>query len=78
MGYLSLEKYLQKNPSQKGIFLETAHPVKFYDAVEPVISDKVPIPPSVQSLLHKPKKRILIDVNYQALRDYLLAGGQVN
>ncbi len=78
VGYLSLEKYLQKNPSHKGIFLETAHPVKFYDAVEPVISDKVPIPPSVQFLLHKPKKRILIDVNYQALRDYLLAGEQVN
>ena len=32
-----LEKYLENNPEQKGFFVETAHPVKFYDVVEPLI-----------------------------------------
>ncbi|MEI9908462.1 MAG: threonine synthase [Bacteroidota bacterium] len=33
VGYLALKRYLEKHPDSKGIFLETAHPVKFPDAV---------------------------------------------
>ena len=73
VGYLSLEKYLEQNPGGKGIFLETAHPVKFYDVVEPIISSKVPIPASVQSLLGREKHRIPMEVDYQKLKDYLLS-----
>jgi len=29
VGYLSLQRYLNDNPNEKGIFLETAHPVMF-------------------------------------------------
>src|SRR4051812_47482733 len=44
VGFLALERWLQENPDQKGFFLETAHPVKFYDVVEPVIKEKVELP----------------------------------
>ena len=37
VGYLGLKQYLQEHHKSQGIFLETAHPVKFLDIVEPVI-----------------------------------------
>lgn len=72
VGYLSLKKYLENHPNQQGIFLETAHPVKFYDVVEPVINEKIPLPDSVKVLLNKEKKSIKMDVHYETLKDYLL------
>jgi len=73
VGYLSLKKYLEKNPKEKGIFLETAHPVKFYDVVEPVIHDKVPIPSAIQGLFKKQKQRLQMNVNYTEFKEYLLS-----
>ncbi|UAY53021.1 threonine synthase [Ferruginibacter albus] len=71
VGYLSLEKYLVNYPSQKGIFLETAHPVKFYDVVEPVIGEKVPVPQSVQEQIKKEKKSTKIKVDASELKAFL-------
>lgn len=73
VGYLALEQYLQSHPLQKGIVLETAHPVKFYDVVEPVIGEAVPIPPSVQEQLSAKKTSTVIDANAEKLKDFLLA-----
>ena len=56
VGYGALKKYLQEHPNAKGMFLETAHPVKFYDVVEPVINQKVPMPPAINDLLHYKKR----------------------
>ncbi|HTN08964.1 threonine synthase [Agriterribacter sp.] len=72
VGYLGLQRYLAQHPHQKGIFLETAHPVKFYDVVEPVTGEKVPVPPSIESILHLPKHSIVTDAAYPALKNYLL------
>ena len=71
VGYLSLERYLKQHHDQKGIFLETAHPVKFYDVVEPVTGEKVPVPPAIESLLQLPKQSIQIEAVYAALKEYL-------
>lgn len=71
VGFLALERYLQQHPGQKGIFLETAHPVKFYDVVEPVINATVPIPAAVESILTLEKKSTVIAPDYEALRGYL-------
>ena len=73
VGYLSLKKYLENDFFQKGIFLETAHPVKFYDVVEPIINQKIPLPDSIQSLLNKQKQKITIDADYDQLKTFLLA-----
>jgi threonine synthase len=72
VGYLSLRKYQETHPEQKGIILETAHPVKFYDVVEPIIHEKVPIPDSIKILLDREKKSVKMDVDYEELKDYLL------
>ena len=71
VGYLSLERYLEKNPEQKGFFVETAHPVKFYDVVEPVIKEKIPLPLSVEEIIDKDKVATRMDVDYTFLKEFL-------
>ncbi len=73
VGYGALQKYLDEHPGQKGIFLETAHPVKFYDVVEPVTGQKVQVPQPVRELLSLQKNSVRIDGNYKSLKDFLLA-----
>ncbi len=72
VAYFALENYLQTHPGEKGIFLETAHPVKFYDVVEPVINTTVEIPEAVESVLKKEKVSQLIAAEFEALKDVLL------
>ena len=74
VAYHSLQNYLQQHPGQGGYFLGTAHPVKFYDVVEPVIGRPVAIPASIQELMHKRKQSIRMGVSYTELKDFLLAG----
>jgi len=71
VGYLALERYLQQHPLQKGIVLETAHPVKFYDVVEPVIHETIPLPASVKAQLHAEKKSTKINAEGAVLKDFL-------
>lgn len=72
VGYLGLKDYLEKHPGKYGVFLETAHPVKFLDTVEETLERKVPMPERIQSLLDKEKKSIGIK-NYANLKSYLLS-----
>ena len=72
VGYLSLERYLHDNPGSKGFFVETAHPVKFYDVVEPVIEEKITLPSSVAAIMDKNKVSTKMEVNYSFLKEFLL------
>lgn len=72
VGYLALQRYLQEHTDSRGIFLETAHPVKFYDVVEPVIGQPVPVPAAVSSILEKQKNCTRIPPEFAALRDILV------
>jgi threonine synthase len=72
VAYFALENYLKQHPEENGYILETAHPVKFYDVVEPVIHQKIPIPESVKSILDKEKESILMNADFEKLKDYLL------
>lgn len=72
VAYFALKNYLQQHPDRKGFFLETAHPVKFYDVVEPVIQQQIPVPESVQNILTKEKRSIKMEVNFNDLKEYLL------
>jgi threonine synthase len=74
VGYLALERYLANagDSSQKGIFLETAHPVKFYDVVEPVLNQTIPLPGAVKEIIDLPKKSTLMNVSFDELKDFLL------
>lgn len=71
VGYLALERYLQQHPLQKGIVLETAHPVKFYDVVEPVIDEAIPLPAAVKAQLYAEKKSTKINADGAVLKDFL-------
>jgi len=71
VGYLALEKYLTNHPTQKGIFIETAHPVKFFDVVEPIIGQQINVPETIQAQLQLQKKAMMIENDAAALRAYL-------
>jgi len=60
VGYLGLKKELENHPSDIGIFLETAHPIKFLDVVESLLNVKLPIPSQIESVLNKEKSSVKI------------------
>jgi threonine synthase len=71
VGYLALHQYLAQHPDQAGLFLATAHPVKFFDAVEPIIQEKIGLPPMVEQLLEKRKERVMMKSDWKGFKDYL-------
>ncbi|MBU2994831.1 threonine synthase [Cellulophaga baltica] len=71
VGYLGLQKYQETNPDTYGIFLETAHPVKFLDVVEDTIQENIEIPEKIIKQMKKKKKSIEIST-YEELKNYLL------
>ena len=73
VGYLALEKYLNSHPSAKGIFLETAHPVKFPDAVESTTGKKIEIPSSLTTIMASEKKSVQMKNSYSELKNYLMS-----
>ena len=72
VAYLALQNYLKEHRQQKGYILETAHPVKFYDVVEPVIHEKIPIPDSVEGILSKEKLSTVMEPGFENLKEFLL------
>lgn len=71
VGYKALQQYLALHPDEKGYFLETAHPVKFHDQLQPVTGHAISFD-AVRDLLHKEKKSVKLDARYEQLKEYLL------
>lgn len=71
VGYLGLKEYLKDNPGKTGIFLETAHPVKFLDIVEETLGVNVTIPEQIKAVMGKDKVKLNIS-NYEELKRFLL------
>jgi threonine synthase len=74
VAYLAMEKYLQANSGKKGFILETAHPVKFPEAVEKAISRKVPVPDGLAGLMKKEKRSLEMEPVFSDLKDFLIVG----
>ncbi|WP_396178743.1 threonine synthase [Flavobacterium sp.] len=70
VGYLGLKKQMEKNVDSIGVFLETAHPVKFLETVEAALEITLPIPSQIESVLGKEKKSITIK-SYDDLKAFL-------
>ncbi|MBA4276047.1 threonine synthase [Flavobacterium sp.] len=70
VGYLGLKKELKNHPNAIGIFLETAHPIKFLDVVEPALNIQLPIPTQIESVLNKEKVSTKIKT-YEELKAFL-------
>ena len=71
IGYLGLKDYLEKNKNKYGLFMETAHPVKFLKIVEETLGVSIPIPNRIKRILTKKKKSIQIS-NFTQLKESLL------
>ena len=70
VGYLGLKNEIEKQPNCIGVFLETAHPIKFLDVVEPALNIKLPIPLQIESILYKEKVCKTIS-SYSDLKNFL-------
>ncbi|TGE21238.1 threonine synthase [Hymenobacter aquaticus] len=69
----ALEEYLQQQPQQHGLFLETAHPVKFPEVVEPLVGRTIELPEAVHALMRQPKRSTPLAPRYEELREHLLS-----
>tara|TARA_B110000902_G_scaffold105952_1_gene125317 strand:+ start:912 stop:2195 length:1284 start_codon:yes stop_codon:yes gene_type:complete len=70
VGYLGLKKHgLQEN--EFGVFLETAHPVKFLDVVEETLPVKIEIPEQIKKIIDNTKVAIKA-ATYEDLKAYLM------
>jgi len=58
---------------KKGIFLETAHPVKFPEIVEKVTNTQIAVPESVHYLFDQKKQSIQINASFEDFKEWLLS-----
>lgn len=72
VGYLGLQQYLQDHPELTGIFLETAHPVKFEDTAPKSIREEIYTPAKVASLYYKEKQATLLPTDYNTFKNWLM------
>ena len=70
IGYLGLKKY-RLSTNEFGVFLETAHPVKFLDVVKETLSIQVKVPEQIQKVINNKKISIKIS-NYDNLKRFLM------
>ncbi len=71
VGFLGLEHYQKEHPNTYGVFLETAHPVKFLEVVEDTLGKTLPIPQKIVEVLSKQKQATKIS-DYGELTSFLL------
>ncbi len=57
--------------TQRWVLVSTAHPAKFNDIVEPLIGQRVPIPPALEKLLQLPRQEKNIGPTLAELRRHL-------
>ena len=70
-GYLALCEGLRED--ETGVFLETAHPAKFRDRVEPVIGRSIEIPARLAEFMREKKLSVELPADFGAFRDFLMA-----
>lgn len=73
VAYKALDDYLQANNEQKGIILETAHPVKFPDVVEDLLMIKIALPHNAGELFNKKKKSVVLEAEFESVKDWMLS-----
>jgi threonine synthase len=72
IGWLALNRWLLEHPGDQGIFLETAHPVKFPDSVEKFAGVSAQVPESIRELFGKNKISVKIRADYAVFKEQLL------
>ena len=73
IGYLGIKSYLSNHSTNaSGIFLSTAHPIKFKEQVEKSIGKEISVPSRIKDIIGKSKRSIEIK-SYNDLKDQLLS-----
>lgn len=69
-GYRALAEGLQ--PTEQGVFLETAHPAKFRDTVEAIIHTGVEVPERLQAFMRGTKQTVEMTAEFADFKTYLM------
>ena len=70
-GYRALKEGLRAG--EIGVFLETAHPAKFKDTVDRILSDDIAIPAKLQAFMKGEKQSVPMSKDFAAFKDFLLS-----
>lgn len=62
----------QLRPGETGIFLETAHPAKFVDRVEPIVGERIELPERLAEFVQRPKQTVPMTKDFADFKTYLL------
>mgnify|MGYP001031147853 FL=1 len=68
---LGLDSYLAGHPGSSGIFVETAHPAKFSDIIEPLIGRPPEMPDNLEKFISGKKCTVAMKSGYDYLAEYL-------
>lgn len=71
VGYLGIKEYAKEHKDFTGVFLGTAHPVKFPECIEQLLNIEIPIPDRLKDIMKGEKKSTVIQ-NYEELKRVLL------
>lgn len=69
-GYQALSDLLQ--PGEVGVFCETAHPAKFKDTVDAILSSDIEIPARLQAFMKGEKQSVEMTKDFAAFKAFLL------
>lgn len=73
VGYLALKDYLfETEENHNSIILETAHPAKFADIIQPILDVKIEVPETLASCMNKQKKSIKLSNSFEEFKTFLL------
>ena len=74
VGYLGLKKFLNdfENEHFYGVFMETAHPIKFLDTVESTLKPKIELPDQIKNIINREKESYPV-ADYKEVKDFLLS-----
>lgn len=71
VGYRALADGLHDD-DERGLFLETAHPVKF-DSIKEILGVQPEVPDPVRELFARERKRVKIEADYSVVKEILLS-----
>lgn len=74
VAYLGLSEFMRNNDCT-GIFLETAHPVKFADVVSRATGIDIAFPAAISGLMDLEGKTIKMGNSFKELKEYLFSSG---
>lgn len=71
VGYLALKEYQRSNPDVYGIVLETAHPAKFLEDVEQILSQSIEVPERLAALRDSVKVAVPMSTEFSDFKNWL-------